>query len=131
MDDQAPVTPPQAPPEPAPQGPALVTFDEFKKIDIRVAQILEAAAVEKSEKLVRMQVSLGAVLGNRQIVAGIGKHYKPEELVGRKIVVVTNLKPVKLMGQLSEGMLLAASDDQNNLELLSPGNLLPAGSVVR
>lgn len=108
----------------------VITYDDFQKIDLRVAQILEAARVPKSEKLVKLQVSLGP-LGERQIVAGIGKHYEPEGLVGRKIVIVANLKPAKLMGEISQGMLLAASDDQNNLELLSPGNLISAGSIVR
>ena len=70
-------------------------------------------------------------MGQKQILAGIAKHYAPENLIGRKIVVVANLKPAKLMGQLSEGILLAASDDQGNLELLSPGTMMPAGSVVR
>ena len=78
-----------------------------------------------------MQVDLGEPSGPRQILAGIAKHYAPETLIGRKIAVVANLKPAKLMGQLSHGMLLAASDDAGNLELLSPGAALPPGSVIR
>ncbi len=112
-----------------PQTPSI-TFKDFLKIDLRVAQILEAERIEKSEKLVKLQVHVGEKLGNRQIVAGIAKHYAAEDLVGRKIVIVANLKPAKLMGELSEGMLLAASDDENRLELLSPGEVLPAGSSV-
>lgn len=107
-----------------------ITFKDFLKVDLRVAQILEAERIEKSEKLVKLQVSVGEKLGTRQIVAGIAKHYPAEDLVGRKIVIVANLKPAKLMGELSEGMLLAASDDENRLELISPGDVLPAGSSV-
>lgn len=112
------------------EEPALISFEEFSKIKLHVAQILEAERVEKSAKLIRLQISLGEKLGQRQIVAGIGKHYEPQDLIGRKIVVVANLKPAKLMGQLSEGMLLAASDENNNLELLSPGDIISAGSRV-
>ena len=97
-----------------------ISFNDFLKVDLRVAQIVEAERIEKSEKLVKLQLSLGHELGKRQIVAGIAKHYSAEELVGRKIVVVANLKPAKLMGELSEGMLLAASDE-TQLSLLDPG----------
>ena len=109
-----------------------ISFEEFMGVDLRVAQIMEAERIEKSDKLIKLQVSLGPDLGMRQIVAGIAKHYQPESLVGRKIVVVANLKPAKLMGEKSEGMLLAASDKESNLlELLSPGNSMPAGAQVR
>jgi methionyl-tRNA synthetase len=100
------------------------------KVDLRVAQITEAERIEKSEKLVKLQVSLGEKLGCRQIVAGIAKHYSAEDLVGRKIIVVANLKPAKLMGELSEGMLLAASDE-TQLSLVSPGTGIEVGSQVR
>ncbi len=109
----------------------LLTFEEFSKIDLRVGQILEAEKLEKSEKLVKLQVDLGATLGRKQIVAGIAKHYKAEELVGRKIAVLANLKPTKLMGTLSEGMLLAASDDAGNLELVTPGVAIPVGGKIK
>lgn len=109
-----------------------ISFEEFMAVDLRVAQIMEAERIEKSDKLIKLQISLGPELGMRQIVAGIAKHYQPEALVGRKIVVVANLKPAKLMGEKSEGMLLAASDEESNLlELLSPGNSMPAGARVR
>ena len=109
----------------------IVTYDEFSKIDLRVAQILSAERVPKSEKLIKMQLTLGETFGERQIVAGIGKCYTPEELVGRKIIVVANLKPVKLMGQESKGMLLAASEDNGHPALLSVDPLMPAGAKVR
>ena len=109
----------------------LISFDYFTKIELLVAQIIAAEKIEGSEKLLKLRVDLGAERGPRQIIAGIAKHYAAEHLSGKKIVVVANLKPAKLMGQLSEGMLLAASDSAGNLELLSPGNVVPPGSVVR
>ncbi|MCC6933236.1 MAG: methionine--tRNA ligase [Deltaproteobacteria bacterium] len=108
----------------------VIANDEFAKVDLRIAQILAAEKVEKSEKLIKLQVTLGE-LGERQIVAGIGKRYQAEELVGRKIVVVANLKPAKLMGLESQGMLLAADDGQGLLELVGIDPLMPAGSKVR
>jgi methionyl-tRNA synthetase len=96
-----------APREYAPLKPQ-VAFEDFAKLDFRVALILEAEAVPKSKKLVRLQIDLG--FEKRQIVAGILERFKPEDLVGRKIVVVANLARAKLMGVESEGMLLAAKD---------------------
>ena len=122
-------------PEPTVSAPKpednLISIDDFAKVQLRVGQIVEAERLEKSEKLVKLKVDLGEERGPRQILAGIAKHYAPETLLGRKIVVVANLKPAKLMGQLSEGMLLAASDSLGNLELLSPGSVVPPGSTVR
>jgi methionyl-tRNA synthetase len=130
----APAPPPAAKPEPAPAQAAsaeteLITIDEFAKIDLRVAKVLEAERVEKSDKLMKLKVRvLGA---ERQIVAGIAQHYTPEQLVGREIVVVANLKPAKLRGLLSEGMLLAASNDQGKLALVRPETEIGEGSKVR
>lgn len=107
-----------------------ITIDDFSRVQLRVAQIISAERVERSEKLVKLQVDIGEERP-RQILAGIAKHYAPEALVGRKIAVVANLKPAKLMGQVSEGMLLAASDESGNLELLSVGPAIPPGSVIR
>lgn len=78
-----------------------------------------------------MKVDLGENGRIRQILAGIAKYYKPEDLIGRKVVVVANLKPAKIMGHLSEGMLLCASNDKDYLELLSPGVIVSPGSIVR
>lgn len=108
--------------------PSYATFEDFKKIELKVAQILAAERIEKSEKLVKLQVNVGEA-ESRQIVAGIAKHYSPEELVGRKIVIVANLKPAKLMGELSQGMLLAASDE-SGLCLIDPGLGITVGSRV-
>ncbi len=115
---------------PSPED-GLISIDEFGKIKLRVGQSMAAERIEKSEKLLKLQVDLGEERGPRQILAGIAKHYSPESLIGRKIVVVANLKPAKLMGHPSEGMLLAASDGDGNLELLAPGAVMPPGSVVR
>lgn len=93
---------------PAPPAPPQITIDEFMKIQLKTAKVLSAERVPKSEKLIKLQVSLGSE--HRQIVAGIGKKYEPETLVGKTIVIVANLKPAKLMGIESQGMVLAAGD---------------------
>ncbi len=109
----------------------LISIDDFGKVKLRVGQIVAAERIEKSEKLLKLQVDLGEESGPRQILAGIAKHYEPDAVIGRKIVVVANLKPAKLMGHASEGMLLAASDTNGNLELIFPGAAMPPGSTVR
>ena len=122
---------PESTPKPAPvkNEDGLIKFDDFLKVKLRVGQILEAEKIEKSEKLIKLRVNVGEE-ENRQIVAGIAKHYEAESLVGRKVAVVANLKPAKLMGELSEGMLLAASDEHGHLELVSIGGSLPAGAKI-
>jgi len=102
----------------------LITIQEFEKIQLKAGKVLSAERVPKSEKLVKLQVDLGRE--QRQIVAGIGKKYKPENLVGQTVVVVTNLKPAKLMGIESQGMVLAAGDEEVKslatfLEEVDPG----------
>jgi methionine--tRNA ligase beta chain len=91
-------------------GLELIGIEDFMKVDLRVGKIVSAERVEKSAKLVKLQVDLGAE--TRQVVAGIGKSYSPEELTGKSIVIVANLKPAKLMGIESQGMLLAASSGE-------------------
>ncbi len=120
-----PATPTAAPAEPK----ASITIEDFKKIDLRVAKVVACEAVPKSEKLLKLQVEVGTE--QRQIVAGIAKHYKPEELVGKSVVVVYNLLPAKLMGQESKGMVLAASDDDGKLFIVSPSGEIASGSIVR
>ncbi|HNK77976.1 MAG TPA: methionine--tRNA ligase, partial [Nitrospira sp.] len=95
---------------PAPAQPAQISIDDFMKIQLKAAKVLAAERVPKSEKLLKLQVSLGTE--QRQIVAGIGKKYEPEALVGKTIVIVANLKPAKLMGIESQGMVLAAGDSE-------------------
>ena len=105
----------------------LVTFEDFQKIDLRVAKILEAEKVEGADRLIRLKVSLGSE--ERQIVAGVAKFYNAEDLVGRQIVVVANLAPAVIRGVESQGMLLAASGN-DGLALLTPDSDIPAGSKV-
>ena len=121
----------------APSGPQLapeaemVDIEYFSKIKLRIAKVEAAEALPKSRKLLKLQIDLGPQLGKRQILAGIAQSYPPESLIGKKIVVVANLKPATLMGQQSQGMLLAAeSPDHSTLALLQPGLDLPEGSAV-
>lgn len=107
----------------------LVTIDEFKKFDIRVAEIVEATPLEKSKKLIKLKVKVGDT--EKQILAGIKEFYGDEDLVGRKIVMINNLQPAKLMGEESQGMLLAASDaDRTTLSLLTPDKDMSSGSKI-
>ncbi len=99
-----------APAAPAPAAPPQITIDEFMKIQLKTAKVISAERVPKSEKLLKLQVAVGTE--QRQIVAGIGKKYEPEALIGKTIVIVANLKPAKLMGIESQGMVLAAGDSE-------------------
>ena len=108
---------------------ARLTIDEFMKVELRVAKVLEAEAVPKSKKLIRMRIDVGAE--QRTIVAGIAEAYQPEQLVGRTIVIVANLKPAKLMGIESNGMVLAASVEGGAPALLSVEQSIPPGTRVR
>ena len=90
----------------------IIPYSDFQKIDLRIGEVKNAERVERSEKLLRLEVDLGEEIGVRQILAGIGKRYAPEELIGRNIVVVVNLEPKKMMGFESRGMLLAASTEE-------------------
>lgn len=105
-----------------------ITIDDFMKVDLRVAEVIHAEPVKKADKLLKLQLDLG--YEKRQVVSGIAKFYKPEDLVGRKVVCVTNLKPVKLRGELSEGMILAGSKD-GELSLATVAESLPLGSRVK
>lgn len=105
-----------------------VSFDRFKELDLRVAKILEASRIEGSEKLLKLLIDIGGE--TRQLVAGVGKVYEPESLVGREIVVVANLEPRTMMGFESQGMLLAAHDENGNPVLLIPEKETPLGSKI-
>jgi methionyl-tRNA synthetase len=105
-----------------------ISIDDFAKIELRVAQVLACEPVPKADKLLKLQLDLG--FETRQVVSGIAKHYKPEELVGRKVVCVTNLKAVKLRGEWSHGMILAASEG-DRLELVTVPDGMPNGAVVK
>ncbi len=116
-----------ASPVAAPEGE--ITFEEFRRLDLRVAEILEAKAIRGSKKLVELRVSTGST--ERTLVAGILLEYPPAELVGKRIVVVANLKPSKLMGVESQGMLLAATDPDGRVVLLTPEKPVAPGSPVK
>lgn len=105
-----------------------ITIDEFKKIDLRVAKVLSARRVENSDKLLLLEIDLGDE--KRQIVAGIAEHYKPEDMVGKEIIVVYNLQPAKIRGYESQGMLLAAKDSKGRLAILTPEKEVDPGSKV-
>lgn len=106
----------------------MITIEDFAKVELKTGKVLEANKVEGSNKLIVMKVDTGE---ERQIVAGIGKAYTPEQLVGKSIVVVVNLESAKLMGVESNGMLLAASDDEGKIVLLSPDQEIKAGARVK
>ena len=106
-----------------------ISIDDFMKVELRVAKVLEAEAVPKSKKLVKLKVDVGTE--QRTIVAGIAEAYQPEQLVGRTIVIVANLKPAKLMGIESNGMVLAASVGGGKPILVSFDEPVPAGARVR
>lgn len=110
------------------EGANLISIDDFAKVELRVAKVLAAEPVKGADRLLKLQVDVGD--SQRQIVAGIAQHYKPDELVGKTIVVVANLKPAKLRGELSEGMLLAASD-ADGLSLLTVDGTRAPGAEVR
>ena len=105
----------------------MISFDEFKKVDLRTAKIISAEAVEGSEKLLKLRVDLGEE--KRQIIAGIAKQYKPEELIGREIVVVANLESRVLFGLESQGMLLAAGGSDGPVLLRPDRDVLPGARV--
>ncbi|EIF6168585.1 methionine--tRNA ligase [Clostridium perfringens] len=106
-----------------------ITIDDFDKIDLRVVKVLECEPVKKAKKLLKLKVDLGGE--ERQVISGIAQYYKPEQLVGKYVVLVANLKPVKLRGELSQGMILAAApSDDSELLLVNPGEML-TGSQVR
>jgi len=106
----------------------MVNFDDFQKLDLKIAKIVKAEKVEGSEKLLRLEIDLGEE--KRQLVAGIAKFYSPEDLIHREIVVVANLEPRVLMGIKSQGMLLAA-DVEGRPVLLKPDEDVPVGTRIR
>ena len=105
-----------------------ITFDDFMKMQFQVGEIISCEAVAKSKKLLCSQVKVGSEI--KQIVSGIKAHYTPEEMVGKKVMVLVNLKPAKLAGVLSEGMLLCAEDADGNLALMTPEKNMPAGAEI-
>lgn len=105
-----------------------VDIDLFRKLDLKVGKVLEAEDVEKSNKLIKLRVSIGD--REKTILSGIRKEYKSSDLVGKKIIIIDNLKPAMIMGLQSQGMLLAASDDEGNLSLLTVDRDIKEGSSI-
>jgi len=117
--------------KPALEPAAEITYEDFAKLDLRVGKVVSCERVPKSDKLLKCMIDLGEP-EPRQVIAGIGKSFQPEELVGKQVTVVANLKPAKLMGQESRGMILAASGgDESDLSLLSPGKDRSPGTRVK
>ncbi|HOB20509.1 MAG TPA: methionine--tRNA ligase, partial [Candidatus Atribacteria bacterium] len=105
-----------------------ITIDDFAKLDLRVARVIAAEKVEKADKLLKLTLDVGGQ--SRQVVSGIARHYEPQDLVGKNVVIIANLKPVKLRGILSEGMILAASDSSGKLEVVSVSGEIESGAKV-
>ena len=116
--------------EPNPASPAIIDYDDFAKLDLRVATVLECRPHANADKLLVLQIELAGG-ERRQICAGLRQHYPPELLVGKQIVVVANLKPRPMRGEISNGMLLAATDPQTNkVIVVTPAEQVVAGSKV-
>lgn len=115
----------------------MIPYSDFQNVDLRVGKVISAERVEGSEKLLKLKVDLGLEIGERQIIAGIGKVYEPENMVGKEIVVVVNLEPRSLMGLESQGMLLAADSprsgagDESGPILLTPDKDAKPGSKIK
>src|SRR5699024_7577746 len=107
---------------------AEIEFDDFTKLDLRVGEIVQAGKMENADKLLKLKFDLGEE--KRQIVSGIAEFYEPEQLIGQKIICVVNLKPVKLRGEMSEGMILSGEGPDGSLALATVAKTLPNGSVV-
>jgi len=114
--------------EERPAEEARITIQEFARIEMKVARVLRAAKVEGSRKLLKLQVDLGGE--SRQVVAGIAEFYDPDQLVGRQVVIVANLKPARLMGEESDGMIVAASHEGRPYLVGVPDDC-PIGAVLR
>ncbi|WP_010531230.1 methionine--tRNA ligase [Lentibacillus jeotgali] len=112
-----------------PEQKEEIAIDDFMKLDLRVAEVLKAEPMKKTDKLLKLQLDAGT--DKRQVVSGIAEYYKPEDLIGKKVICVTNLKPVKLRGEKSEGMILCGEDDSGQVVLTSVEQSLPNGSVVK
>jgi methionyl-tRNA synthetase len=123
------VVPPGPPALPPGSAPEKITIDDFRKVDLRVGKVLRCEPVAKSEKLLKLQVEVGTE--QRQIIAGVARHYRPEDLVGKLVVVVFNLRPATMMKEESHGMVLAASDAAGKLVIVSPESAVESGASVK
>lgn len=107
----------------------MITIDDFAKLDIRIITILEASRMEGSDKLLKLTADDGE--GKRQILSGIGKSYQPEDLINKQFLAIVNLETRAMMGEESQGMILATGDSLENITLISPIREVPAGSKIR
>lgn len=107
----------------------MITIDDFAKLDLRVATVVEATNMDGSDKLLKLKVNDGD--GVRQILSGIGKSYNPEELINKQVIIIANLEPRMMMGEESQGMILATGDDLTNITLISPIKEVEDGSRIR
>ena len=108
---------------------SMATIDDFAKLELKVITVLEAVRMEGSDKLLKLTVDDGE--SKRQILSGIGKSYSPEDIIGKQLVAITNLEPRTMMGEESQGMILATGDDLENITLIQPIKEVPAGSTLR
>jgi len=108
----------------------MLSFSDFENVDLRVGKVISAERVESSEKLLKLKVDLGSEIGERQIIAGVGKVYEPESLIGKQVIIVANLEHKLIMGFESQGMLLA-SDDESGPILLTPDKKAKPGSKIK
>ena len=115
-------------PQAAPEGKPVIQFDDFARLEMKAGTVLACEKVEKADKLLKLEVDLGPE--KRTIVSGIAQHYKPEEMVGKQVIVVTNLAPRKMKGIESQGMILTAEDRDGALKLLCPEAGVAPGSPV-
>jgi methionine--tRNA ligase beta chain len=120
--------PPKESPKEPPSGSQEISIEDFGKLDLRVAKVVAASTIEGADRLLKLQIEVGGE--TRQLVAGIKKSYAPEDLVGRSIIVVFNLKPARLRGVESQGMLLAAQTEEGPV-LASFDKAVPSGSRVK
>ena len=114
--------------QPVALAKAEISFDDFSKMDIRVGTILSAEQVEKSKKLLKLQVDTG--IDKRTVMSGIAEHLSPEQVIGKQVTILVNLAPRKIMGVESQGMILMAEDKDGKLRLLQPNEVVSPGSTV-
>jgi methionyl-tRNA synthetase len=112
-----------------PNNDIMISYDDFMKTQLKVAEVIHAEKIKKSDKLLKLRIKIGDE--ERQVVAGIAKSYNPEDMIGKKVVIVSNLQPAKLMGEESSGMILAVEDDDGGLQVLSIDQKIPTGTRVK
>lgn len=110
------------------EAKAEITYDDFDKCQFQVGLVLSCEEVPKSKKLLKFEIQVGSA--KRQILSGIKQYYKPEELVGKRVMVLTNLKPREIAGMMSEGMILSAADEDGNLAVMTPERFMPTGAEI-